>query len=168
MPNDHLYTPWRLAYISALGPAETGGECVFCGKQHGTEKSDAANLIVGRSAHVYAMMNLYPYSSGHLMVIPYDHIDTQENLPDAVLLDIMHTVNKAVAVLRAVYKPHGFNLGVNLGNAAGAGIAGHYHFHVVPRWYGDANFMTTVGDTRVIPESHEQAQAKLAAAWIAL
>ncbi len=161
---DHLFTPWRMNYITgATKPPD--GSCIFCGKQHGTPESDARDLIIGRSEHVYVMLNLFPYSSGHLMVIPYEHVATQEGFPPAVLTDIMLTVNKALAALRKVYNPHGFNLGVNLGAAAGAGIAAHYHFHVVPRWSGDANFMTAVGDTRVIPEAMDVAYAKLRAAW---
>lgn len=161
---NHLFTPWRMNYITgATKPPE--GTCVFCGKRHGTPESDAADLIIGRSEHVFVMMNLYPYSSGHLMVIPYAHIATQEGQPAEVLTDIMLTVNRALAVLRQVYNPHAFNLGVNLGEAAGAGIAGHYHFHIVPRWAHDANFMTAIGDTRVIPDAMETAYAKLSAAW---
>jgi ATP adenylyltransferase len=163
----HLFTPWRFAYITGAA-APKDGSCVFCGKRHGTPEADAAALIVGRSEHVYVMLNLYPYSSGHLMVVPYEHVATQEEMPVEALTDIMLTVNKALGVLRKVYNPHAFNLGVNLGAAAGAGIAAHYHFHIVPRWANDVNFMTAVGDTRVIPEAMDVAHAKLSAAWTAV
>ncbi len=160
----HLFTPWRMAYITG-GTRPPDGSCVFCGKRHGTAETDARDLIVGRSEYVYCLLNLYPYSSGHLMVVPYEHVASQEDLPVAALTDLMLTVNKALAVLRRVYNPHAFNLGANLGAAAGAGIAAHYHFHIVPRWAGDANFMTTVGDTRVIPEAMDAAHSRLSAAW---
>lgn len=160
---DHLFTPWRMQYISG-GTKPADGACVFCGKR-GTPETDAADLIVGRSEYVYAILNRYPYGSGHLMIVPYDHVASQEDLPAAALTDLMLTVNRALGVLRRVYRPDAFNLGVNLGAAAGAGIAAHYHFHVVPRWSGDANFMTAIGDTRVIPEALDAAQAKLATAW---
>lgn len=160
----HLYTPWRMAYITG-GARRPDGACVFCGKRDGTPEADAADLIVGRSDNFYAMLNLYPYSSGHLMIVPFEHTATQEEMPVEMLTELMLTVNKGIGVLRRVYAPHAFNLGVNLGAAAGAGIAAHYHFHIVPRWAHDANFMTAIGDTRVIPEALETAHAKLSAAW---
>jgi ATP adenylyltransferase len=161
------FTPWRKKYIN--GEAKTkDGSCVFCGKRHGTPDSDRRDLIIARSEHVYVILNLFPYATAHCMVIPYEHVGSQEDLPTEALTDIMLTVNRTLAVLRHVYNPNGFNLGVNLGTAAGAGIAAHYHFHIVPRWGGDANFMTTVGGVRVIPDSLEDIYQRVRAGWVAL
>ncbi len=158
------FTPWRKKYITGEAKAKDG-TCVFCDKQHRTSDSDARDLIVARSESVYVILNLFPYATAHMMVIPYQHVSTQEDLPAEVLTDIMLTVNKALKVLRHVYNPMGFNLGVNLGAAAGAGIAAHYHFHIVPRWAGDVNFMTAIGGTRVIPDSLENIYAQVVSGW---
>lgn len=137
--------------------------CIFCA----LARDDANWQVIARSEHVYATLNLYPYNSGHLMIIPYEHVGTQEALADAALTDLMRTVNRAMAALRRVYDPTAFNLGANIGSAAGAGIAAHYHFHIVPRWAGDANFMSVVGDTRVIPDTLENTARALRDAWTA-
>lgn len=160
----HWFTPWRRKYISGEAKAKDG-TCVFCDKRHGTPESDARDLIVARSESVYVILNLFPYATAHLMVIPYAHVSTQEDLPAEVLTDIMLTVNKALKVLRHVYNPQGFNLGVNLGTAAGAGIAAHYHFHIVPRWAGDVNFMTAVGGARVVPDSLDNIYQQVFVGW---
>lgn len=160
-----LYTPWRMAYIKGE-KKPSDGRCVFCDKRDST--NDAEDLIVARSEHVYVILNRYPYANGHAMVLPYEHVHSQEELPVEALTDLMLTVNKTLGVLRKVYNPPAFNLGVNLGAAAGAGIAAHYHFHIVPRWPGDANFMAVVGDTRVIPDTLENTWSDLRAAWAAL
>jgi ATP adenylyltransferase len=157
---EHLWTPWRMAYIRTEN--KSSGGCVFCEKIH---SNDDAEHIVTRSQFVYVTLNRYPYNNGHLMVVPYDHIASQEELPVDALTDLMLTVNRAIAALRQLYKPHAFNLGANIGEAAGAGIAEHYHFHVVPRWYGDANFMSTVGQTRVIPDTLDNTYEELKAIW---
>lgn len=157
---DHLYTPWRMAYIKGAKKPVEG--CVFCNK---IEADDAEAMIVARLEHVYVTLNAFPYSNGHVMVVPYAHIESQEAMPTAALTELMVTVNRALGVLRAVYNPPAFNLGANLGSAAGAGIAAHYHFHVVPRWPGDSNFMTTVGDTRVIPDTLDNTYHALRSAW---
>ncbi|NJL56115.1 HIT domain-containing protein [bacterium] len=157
---DHLYTPWRMAYIKGEKKPVEG--CVFCNK---IEADDAEAMIVARLEHVYVTLNAFPYSNGHVMVVPYAHVESQEAMPTAALTELMVTVNQALGVLRKVYNPPAFNLGANLGAEAGAGIAAHYHFHVVPRWPGDANFMTTVGDTRVIPDTLENTYHALRAAW---
>ncbi|NWG16920.1 MAG: HIT domain-containing protein [Chloroflexi bacterium] len=157
---DYLWTPWRMAYIrSDKKPAEG---CVFCKL---AAAQDDNNQVIARSAFVYVTLNLYPYNNGHLMVIPNQHTGTPENLPTDVLADLMQTTNRALAVLREAYNPPAFNLGANIGPAAGAGIAEHYHFHIVPRWPGDANFMTTVGHTRVIPDTLENIYHELKAIW---
>lgn len=148
---NHLWAPWRMAYIR--GEKKPTDGCIFCQKVLG---EDAAENVLVRSRYVYATLNLYPYNSGHLMIVPYEHVDSQEKLAADALIDMMLTTNRMLGALRTAYNPPAFNLGANLGAAAGAGITEHYHFHVVPRWPGDANFMTAVGDTRVIPASLEE------------
>lgn len=137
-----------MAYLTGHG--STG--CVFCQKVD-DEHNDDANLIVSRRDRCFITMNLYPYNNGHLMVVPYRHVASLEDLSPSELLDVMSTVNLAVAGLRNSMSPGGFNIGVNLGKAAGAGIDTHVHVHVVPRWAGDTNFMPVVADVRVVPES---------------
>lgn len=157
---DHLWTPWRMAYIRGEKKPVEG--CLFCNL---AAEEDNATQVVARSTHMYVTLNLYPYNNGHLMVVPYEHVQTQEMLDDAALTDLMVTVNKALGALRKVYNPAAFNLGANIGAAAGAGIAEHYHFHIVPRWNGDANFMSVVGDTRVIPDTLDNTYLELKQAW---
>lgn len=157
---DHLYTPWRMAYIRGEKKPVEG--CIFC--QLGVADSPSWQVIA-RSAQVYVTLNLYPYSNGHLMVIPYEHVDSPEKLDAAVLTDQAMMVNQALAALRELYRAPAFNLGANIGSAAGAGIAEHYHFHIVPRWPGDANFMTVVGNTRVIPDTLENTATELRTIW---
>jgi ATP adenylyltransferase len=151
-----------MAYIKGE-KKPSDGSCVFCGK--GELQNDAADFIVARSQYVYVVLNLYPYNNGHVMVVPYEHVSSQEQLDTDALLDLTVTTNKALTALRQVYNPPAFNIGANIGAAAGAGIAAHYHFHIVPRWGGDANFMTVVGDTRVIPDTLENTWRDLSAAW---
>ena len=165
---DHLYTPWRMTYLQTNDSHSTDPNfCVFCNKATLTAEADLkAELIVARSEYVYATLNLYPYNNGHLMVIPYAHVPSMEVLPAEALTDLMLTANHAMAVLREVYHPHAFNLGANIGAAAGAGIAAHFHMHLVPRWGGDANFMSVIADTRVIPDTLEATWEKLRSAWL--
>jgi ATP adenylyltransferase len=148
-----------MAYIRSDKKAEG---CVFCNLA-----ADVHNdtQVIARSQFVYVTLNLYPYNNGHLMVVPYEHIQTQEALATEALTDLMLTVNRCIGALRKVYNPAAFNLGANIGSAAGAGIAEHYHFHIVPRWNGDANFMSVVGDTRVIPDTLENTYRELKQAW---
>jgi len=141
-----LWSPWRMAYLVS----EKIEGCILCQKE--AENADEANLIVHRSKHSFIVLNLYPYNNGHLMVVPNRHIPSLENLDDEELLDLMMTVNLGLAALRNAMSPEGFNIGINLGKAAGAGIDGHMHVHVVPRWQGDTNFMPVLAETRVIPE----------------
>ena len=155
-----LYTPWRMAYIKRNKKPAQG--CLFCQKP---ASSDDDEHIVARSAYVYLTLNRYPYNNGHLMVIPYEHVASQESMSADALTDMMVTVNRALAVLRRAYNPQGFNLGANLGTAAGAGIAEHYHFHIVPRWSGDVNFMTAISETRVIPETLDNIYRELKTIW---
>lgn len=150
-----------MAYIKGEKTPVQG--CIFCNKAN--SEDDEAEQIIARSEHVYLTTNRYPYNNGHLLVVPYQHIATQEKMSVEALTGLMVMVNKALTVLREVYDPPAFNLGANLGQAAGAGIAEHYHFHIVPRWPGDVNFMTTIGNTRVIPDTLENTYQELRAAW---
>lgn len=152
---DHLWSPWRLEYI--LGPKAQ--HCVFCQKL--TRNDDQAEHILLRGQASYLTLNKYPYNNGHLLVIPYAHVPSLEDLPADTLTEIMLLVNKGMAALRLAMRPQGFNVGANLGKVAGAGIEAHVHLHVVPRWSADTNFMTVVGETRTIPESLDQTFASL-------
>ena len=163
---DHLYTPWRMTYL-----AEEKGtyvDCVFCAKAHYVdEATEQAEWIVARSEFVFVTLNKFPYNNGHVMVIPYAHVPSLETLPVEALTDMMVTVNRALAALRKVYNPQGFNVGANLGGAAGAGIAAHMHMHIVPRWSGDTNYLSIIGETRVIPDLLDDTWRKLREAWVA-
>ncbi len=141
-----IWAPGRIDYIRGEKPLG----CILCDKPK--EKRDAENLILQRGEHGFVMMNLYPYNSGHLMVCPYAHVDTLEGMSDAISANLMLLLQGALAALRKAFQPEGSNVGLNLGKAAGAGIDDHLHFHIVPRWIGDTNFMTVVSDSRVIPE----------------
>lgn len=157
---DYLWTPWRYQYIS--GQAAQQG-CLFCVKA--SENRDAENLIVHRASLNFVLLNMYPYTSGHLMIAPYEHVASlAEASPDA-LREMMELTRQAEAHLRAVYRPEGLNIGMNLGKCAGAGVADHIHMHVLPRWIGDSNFMTTAGETRVLPEDLRTTYEKIAAAF---
>ena len=154
---DYLWTPWRYQYVTKLGEPV---ECLFC-----AVASDAAHdrehLVLHRAARNLVMLNRYPYTSGHVMVVPYDHQATLEDLPDETLVELIRLGRLAEKHLRAVYRPDGLNLGFNIGRSAGAGIAGHVHLHALPRWTGDTSFMTSVGETRVLPEDLDTTWEKL-------
>lgn len=137
--------------------------CVFC--QVVTQADSAETLVLHRGTDAFVMLNRYPYTSGHLMVLPLAHVARLDALTPAVRAEMMELQTQAVALLEAVYAPQGFNLGANLGSAAGAGIAEHLHLHIVPRWAGDTNFTATVGQTRVLPETLEETWERLRAAW---
>ena len=145
----------------ATAPAEPG-VCVFC---TAAAADDREALVVHRAAHNFVILNRYPYTSGHVMVVPYAHLGSIENLPAPALTEMMTLARDAVRHLREVYRPEGWNLGMNLGQSAGAGIAGHVHMHVLPRWTGDTSFMTTASETRVVPETLETTWEKLSAAF---
>jgi ATP adenylyltransferase len=134
----------------------------MCSKING---DDDAEHVIARTQYTFVALNRYPYNNGHLMIVPYEHVATQEILSTEALTDMMVTINRALAVLRAAYKPSAFNLGANIGAAAGAGIADHYHFHIVPRWQGDSNFMSVVSNTRVIPDTLDNTYRELKAQW---
>ncbi len=151
----HLWSPWRLEY---LGGRRAEG-CIFCQAANGSD--DVANLVLLRGERAFLILNRYPYNNGHLMVVPYAHVPSLEDLDSQTLTEIMLLLNRSLAALRSSLDPNGFNVGANLGKAAGAGIDEHVHLHVVPRWLGDTNFMPVVGDVRVIPETWQQTYERL-------
>ncbi len=172
---DHLWTPWRYAYVSTAEETERPGvppalgawpgdhHCVFCNmiaavdyaQEHGMAQDDAEQAagIVFRAEHNFLVLNAYPYATGHLMVVPYVHEASLAALAPAAAQEMMAIAQQTERLFAEIYKPQGMNIGLNLGKAAGAGIAGHLHLHALPRWVGDTNFMTTVGETRVLPEA---------------
>jgi ATP adenylyltransferase len=158
---DHLYSPWRYRYLREAVAAE-GGACVLCAEL--AKPDDAAGLVVLRGAHNAIVLNRYPYTSGHMMILPYQHCASLEACGEAARAEMMELAARAEQALRAEYQAQGLNVGLNLGEAAGAGIAGHLHLHVVPRWRGDANFMSVVGETRVLPEELGDTWRRLRAA----
>ncbi|SRR6266436_2701207 len=157
---DYLWTPWRYQYITKAGEP---GECVFCAAARAED--DRVPLVVHRGTHNFVILNRYPYTSGHIMVVPYAHVATLETMADEALVELIRLARESETHLRAIYRPGGLNLGLNIGEAAGAGIASHLHLHVLPRWTGDTNFMTTLGETRVLPEELEVTWERLRQAW---
>lgn len=150
-----LWAPWRMQYIA--GPKSDG--CILCGKAK--EGADAKNLILARGSFTYVLLNIYPYNLGHLMIAPYRHVDNLGKLSPEERGEIMAWASRSERVLREAFHAEGFNIGVNVGKVAGAGIDDHVHMHVVPRWGGDTNFMPVLGETKVIPEHLEETYAKL-------
>ncbi len=162
IPMNHLWSPWRMTYIQN-DLKNPGSGCVFCAAQE--LPNGAENLIVHRGAHAFVILNRYPYTTGHLMVVPNIHEADLEALEEAARSEMMALAAQAIRVLRAVYHPQGFNVGMNLGRVAGAGIAEHLHMHIVPRWGGDTNFMSSIGQTRVLPEALEDTYQRVRNAW---
>jgi ATP adenylyltransferase len=146
----HLWSPWRMKYIENHEKEEG---CVFCNAQ--AREDSVANLIIFRGQRAFVILNLYPYTSGHLMVIPFKHVATLEELDPSTRAEMMELASQSMTVLRKTHNPQAFNMGANIGEAAGAGVPGHVHIHIVPRWDGDTNFMSSLGETRVLPESLE-------------
>ncbi|MBZ5567461.1 MAG: HIT domain-containing protein [Acidobacteriia bacterium] len=144
---DYLFTPWRFAYMASV--RKTPG-CLFCEKLRETDDRQA--FIIHRGEHCFIILNIYPYTSGHVMIVPYEHVDELRKVSPAAAAEMMALSQRVESALRAAYKPDGINLGMNIGAAAGAGVAGHIHMHVLPRWIADSNFMSTVAETRVVPE----------------
>jgi ATP adenylyltransferase len=155
-PVERLWSPWRLAYVTGSGEQPKG--CIFCDAQ---VHESAAPLVLFRGALCFAILNLYPYNNGHLMVVPNRHVATLANATPAELGELMRLTRVAEMVLTEAYQPQGTNVGMNLGRAAGAGVADHLHIHVVPRWTGDTNFMSVVADVRVLPEELDQTAERL-------
>ena len=163
MSIERLWTPWRMAYIDAGKDEERRDEpkgCIFCDLPAAGD--DQANLILGRGELAFAILNRFPYNPGHLMVAPFRHVGDYAELRPEELAELMALARTGLLALRAESEPHGFNLGMNLGQVAGAGIADHAHLHLVPRWGGDTNFMPIVGQTKVLPELLAGTWAKLA------
>jgi ATP adenylyltransferase len=162
-----LFAPWRHAYITAPRPDEPAGEtpaapdCFFCAAA--ARPDDPDGLVVHTGRHHLVMLNLHPYASGHLMVAPLEHLSSPLDSGEEARQEFWPLVLETQRVLAEAYRPHGFNLGMNLGAPAGAGVPGHFHFHLVPRWKGDTNFMTVLADTRVVPEDLRQARDRLRA-----
>lgn len=155
---EYLWAPWRMAYIDA--PKKVEG-CVFCGKL--AEADDREQLILYRGEHCFIIMNLFPYNNGHLMVAPYRHTADLVGLSAAEQEEMMRLTRHCVRLLTEAFQPEGFNLGMNLGRTAGAGVADHLHMHIVPRWNGDTNFMAVTGETKVLPDALFSSYDKLAA-----
>lgn len=157
---NHLWSPWRMEYINNHDKVEG---CVFCNAINAADGQE--NLIVMRGKLAFVILNRYPYTSGHLMVVPFAHRPALDELDSDTRAEIMELTNQAVLALLRIYHPQGFNLGMNIGAVAGAGIAEHVHLHIVPRWGGDTNFMSAVADTRVLPESLEETYQRISSGW---
>jgi ATP adenylyltransferase len=156
------FTPWRMAYIKSSDVSHEHDEgCVLCRLHHDDPSNDADNLVLHRATHCYIVMNRYPYNSGHLMVVPYAHTADLAGLDATCAEELFHLSRRCVAVLEQVYQAHGFNLGMNLGRTAGAGIDEHLHMHIVPRWNGDTNFMPLIGGTKLVPVTLEHTYQQL-------
>lgn len=158
---DVLWSPWRMNYIQQQDKPDG---CIFCNAANAAE-DNLDNLVVARGERAFVILNRYPYTNGHLMVVPYKHEPSIETLDAETRAEMMELVNRALGVMRQVYNPQAFNVGINIGEAAGAGVAEHVHIHVLPRWSGDTNFMTSVAATRIIPEDLSQTFQRIHAAW---
>lgn len=156
---DVLWSPWRYDYITASGSAKTSG-CVFCDILN-SSAGDEEKFILSRAEFNFVILNIYPYGTGHLMILPFEHIAEIDKADKKITDELMDLTKRAQTALTEIYHPDGFNIGMNLGKAAGAGVAGHFHMHVLPRWFGDVNFMTTFGQTRTIPEALQTTYEKL-------
>jgi ATP adenylyltransferase len=154
----HIWSPWRLEYLTT----DRISGCIFCNAAQGSD--DRENLVLYRGELAFLILNRFPYNNGHLMVVPYAHVASPEELEPAILTEMMLLMNRGLAALRSAMKPEGFNAGLNLGRVAGAGVEDHVHIHVVPRWLGDTNFMPVVGDMRVVPQTWLQTYDQLKAA----
>jgi ATP adenylyltransferase len=156
-----LFSPWRMNYIQNSKGNDEG--CIFCSALR--KDDNCENLVIARGKASFVMLNLFPYTSGHMMVAPFDHKPNLDELSPQSRGEMMELVSQCMVVLKKVYKPQAFNVGANIGEAAGAGVPGHVHLHIVPRWAGDTNFMSTVGEVRVLPESIPQTYSRVRAAW---
>ena len=158
MANHRIWAPWRLKYVKDASK-DNEEECIFCAKP--AEDDDEANLIVHRGDSCFVLLNLFPYTNGHLMVAPYEHIARLQDLTAETVREIMTLAQQAMAGLESTYEPHGYNVGFNQGRVAGAGFEHHIHMHVVPRWGGDTNFMPVIADTKVMPQTLEESYEAL-------
>ena len=153
MASERIWAPWRLKYVKDASK-DSADECIFCAKPG--EDEDESNLIVHRGERCFVILNLYPYTNGHLMVAPYEHTASLPDLDPETLAEMMALAQRAMRLLEKTYEPHGYNVGFNQGRVAGAGVEHHIHMHVVPRWGGDTNFMPVLADVRVMPQTLEQ------------
>ena len=158
MASERIWAPWRLEYVKDAAK-DVEDECIFCAKP--AEADDEANLIVHRGERCFVILNKYPYTNGHLMVAPFEHLPTIQELDPVTVGELMALAQRALSVLEDEYSPHGYNVGFNQGRVAGAGVEHHIHMHVVPRWGGDTNFMSVIADTRVMAQTLEQTYAAL-------
>jgi ATP adenylyltransferase len=156
---DRLWSPWRSEYIASAGDADAT-VCLFC-KLRDEPDNDETNFVLHRASHNFVVLNRYPYTSGHLLIVPYEHVGELDMAAKMTTDELMELTKQCQTALRDVYLPDGFNVGMNLGRAAGAGIADHIHIHILPRWSGDTNFMTSVGEARVLPEDLSTTYQKL-------
>jgi ATP adenylyltransferase len=157
-----IWAPWRLEYVKDASK-DKESECILCAALDAGD--DEANLIVHRGGRCFVILNKYPYTNGHLMVAPYEHVAELQGLDDETMAEIMSLAQRGIAALETSYSPHGYNVGFNQGRVAGAGVEHHIHMHVVPRWGGDTNFMPVLGDTRVMNQTLEDSYATLKGAW---
>ncbi len=162
MANFRIWAPDRFKYVKD-GSKDIEEECIFCAKQ--AEEDDEANLIVHRGESSFVILNLYPYTNGHLMVSPYEHVARLQDIAPETTAEMMALAQRSMERLEDVYEPHGFNVGLNQGRVAGAGVEHHIHLHVVPRWGGDTNFMPVIADTKVMPQTLEQSYEALKGAF---
>ena len=160
--NHRIWAPWRLAYVKDASK-DTDEGCIFCTAP--AQKDDRATLIVHRGERCFVILNKFPYTNGHLMVAPYEHLATLPELDAETVAEMMELAQRAMDRLESVYQPHGYNVGFNQGRVAGAGVEHHIHMHVVPRWGGDTNFMPVLADTRVMPQTLEQSFEALSGAF---
>lgn len=161
MTVERLYTPWRMKYITSKKKKDVG--CVFCAALNDNPEKDRENYVVLRGKTTFSIMNIYPYNTGHLMVLPKTHVSTLIELPQETLCELMAYASYFTELLGNLMNPDGFNVGVNVGREAGAGIDSHLHLHIVPRWNGDSNFMAVIGNTRILPETLEDTYDKIVA-----
>ena len=157
---DYLWTPWRYHYLTTPGQP---GECVFCAAARAA--NDKERLVVFRATYNLVVLNRFPYTAGHVMVVPYAHVASIGDLADEALVELIRLTRECERHLRSLYTPDGLNIGMNIGKSAGAGVAEHLHQHILPRWTGDSNFMTTVSETRVLPESLDVTWERLSRAF---
>jgi ATP adenylyltransferase len=160
--NFRIWAPWRLAYVTDAAK-DNEEECIFCAKPAAGD--DEANLIVHRGERCFVILNLYPYTNGHLMIAPYEHVSRLQELAPETVAEMMDLARRAMDRLQSAYEPHGYNVGFNQGRVAGAGVEHHIHLHVVPRWAGDNNFMPVIADTKVMPQTLEQSYEALKGAF---
>ena len=160
MANHRIWAPWRLRYVKNANKSD---DCIFCAKPR--EGDDRATLVVHRGESCFVILNLFPYTNGHLMVAPYEHIGALQEIPAATVVEMMDLAQRAMSHLEEIYSPHGYNVGFNQGRIAGAGVEGHIHLHVVPRWAGDNNFMPVIADTKVMPQTIAQSYEALKGAF---